>query len=675
MDGFATGGRIKRSGSRCPAGRMVARFLARLLLSGVFVGSAVDLAAQIPIAQMDHKSWTPREGAPNNIEDIVQGTDGFLWLTTDDGLYRFDGVAFERYRPPEGSAPVSENFTAINATRDGSLWLSYLTKGLARIKDRHITNYTERVGLPSAQIISVVEREDGSFWAGGSAGLLKITNSSVAVVGAAYGMPAGLVSNLAKDSEGNLWAAQQDQVMVLPRGANRFLMAATRSSHERCGISPNRDGGVWSWCTDSEPLMRFRLSGNKIQQTVVIPRISAWAVRQARDGAVWIGTKSSGVLRFYPAAQPTEGFDPSQLESFTTRDRLTGAFAFKVIEDGEGSIWVGTANGLDQFRPAPFRAIDVGESAPVVLPQGKSDSRFIVASDHVADLTTGLPNFLSLRIPEWTRSLYRSEDGTLWIGSNGHLWTYASGRFSPQSLPANLKGSQQPVLAVIEDDSQKLWISVGQGNGLFRLDGEHWVSQGGHPEFPRGTALCAARDPSGALWFGYLEGRVVRLHNGRLQEFGQSEGLDVGAAKVFAVAGDDVWIGGETGVEVLRRNRFFPLRLEGGEPLRGVTGLAFAPDGALWINQSSGVLRVDKGEIAAGLSDPNYTTKFRALGETLSADSIVNPSVVVFVQFDDGQLAKYTSIVSLIRDRSVQNADHSLGTSIPPPELSRIAIS
>jgi ligand-binding sensor domain-containing protein len=141
------------------------------------------------------------------------------------------------------------------------------------------------------------------------------------------------------------------------------------------------------------------------------------------------------------------------------------------------------------------------------------------------------------------------------------------------------------------------------------------------------------------------------------------------------VAGDDVWIGGETGVEVLRRNRFFPLRLEGGEPLRGVTGLAFAPDGALWINQSSGVLRVDKGEIAAGLSDPNYTTKFRALGETLSADSIVNPSVVVFVQFDDGQLAKYTSIVSLIRDRSVQNADHSLGTSIPPPELSRIAIS
>lgn len=602
-----------RSGRRRPSGRMVARFLAGLLFSGVFVvGSAVDLAAQIPISQMDHKSWTPREGAPANIEDIVQGTDGFLWLTTDDGLYRFDGVAFGRYVPPAGSALLSENFTSINATRDGSLWLSYLTNGLARIKDGHITNYTEREGLPNGQIISVVEREDGSFWAGGVSGLLKITDSRLVTTGAAYGMPAGPVQRLAEDSDGNLWAAQQYQLMVLPRGASRFLLATSRFSHGQCGLSRSRDGGVWWWCSDSEPLLRFRVSGGKIQQTLVIPHISAWAVRQAGDGAVWIGTESSGLLRFYPSVQQTEGIDPSQVETFDTRDRLTGDFAFRIVEDREGSIWVGTANGLDQFRPVPFRAVDVGQSAPVVLPQGKSDSRFIVASDRVADLTTGLARFLSLRVPEWTRSLYRSEDGTLWIGGNGHLWTYASSRFSPQSLPANLKGSQRPILAIIEDDSHRIWISVGQGNGLFRLDGEHWVSQGGYPEFPHGTALCAARDPSGALWFGYFDGRVVRLDKGRLQKFGQSEGLDAGAVKVFALSGNDVWVGGETGVEVFRRNRFFPLRLEGGEHLRGVTGLAFAPDGALWINQSSGVLRVDKGEIAAGLSDPDYAAKFRS---------------------------------------------------------------
>src|SRR5262249_46642795 len=59
--------------------------------------------AQESLAQMYHRSWTVREGAPANIEDMIQGPDGFLWITTDNGLYRFDGVTFERYRPPNGA--------------------------------------------------------------------------------------------------------------------------------------------------------------------------------------------------------------------------------------------------------------------------------------------------------------------------------------------------------------------------------------------------------------------------------------------------------------------------------------------------------------------------------------------------------------------------------------------
>jgi len=612
VNAFGAGSWMHHWWRYCNIRRGLTNALSRVLILGVlkFAGG-LALFAQIPIAQMYHKSWTPRDGAPNDIEDIVQGPDGFLWLTTDAGLYRFDGVSFERYTPSNGSTLLSDTFTEIFATRDGSLWISYLFGGLARLKDGHIRNYTEQDGfLPHSQINSLVEDRDGSFWAGGLRGLQKITNSRVTEVGTEEGMPAGLILSLVMDQDGSLWATLPHELMVLPSGSKRFLVAGTWSGDERGACTRSRDGGVL--CRQPNgPLMRFQVSGDRILRTGVSPSLPLNSLIQADDGAVWMGTRSNGLRRFYPGLRPEAKFDASHMEMFTSLDGLTGNSAFRIIQDREGSIWMATTNGLDQFRPVPFRALDIGQSAPVLLPQGKLDSHFIVANDHIVDLTTGRPTVLQLSIPEWTRSLYQTEDGTLWIGTNGHIWRYAGERFSAQSLPQNLKGSRQTILAMIEDDSHGMWVSIGQDNGLFRLDRGHWVNQGGYPGFPHGTVLSAARDQAGGLWFGYLEGRVVRLYKGRLREFGGADGLDVGGVKVFTVNATDVWVGGDTGVGISRGDRFFALGLAGSEPIRGVTGLAIAPDGALWINQSTGVFRIEKAEIESWLANPRYLAKYR----------------------------------------------------------------
>ena len=198
--------------------------LTLLLLGVVTLEGAVDLSAQIPIAQMYHKSWTPRDGAPNNIEDIARGGDGFLWLTTDDGLYRFDGVSFERYTSRDGSRLLSEHLIAIAATRDGSIWVSYATGGIGRIKNGQVTNFGEGDGLRRGQISQLLEDKDGSVWAKGTAGLQVITQSKVTQIGAESGLPAETAGWLATDNDGNLWVPLQRALMVLPHGAKRFLV-------------------------------------------------------------------------------------------------------------------------------------------------------------------------------------------------------------------------------------------------------------------------------------------------------------------------------------------------------------------------------------------------------------------------------------------------------------------
>ncbi|PMY48650.1 hypothetical protein C1Y31_32720, partial [Pseudomonas sp. FW305-25] len=60
--------------------------------------------------QFHHSNWTIEDGAPPDIWAIAQTTDGFLWLGTGGGLYRFDGIRFEEIRPRIGKLP-SRNIT------------------------------------------------------------------------------------------------------------------------------------------------------------------------------------------------------------------------------------------------------------------------------------------------------------------------------------------------------------------------------------------------------------------------------------------------------------------------------------------------------------------------------------------------------------------------------------
>src|SRR5260370_22578926 len=115
------------------------------------------VAAQEPVrslAQLYHTAWTTRDGAPAQITALPQTADGFLWLGSSTGLFRFDGIRFELFEPPPQQSLRSGDISALLPLRDGGLWVGYRLGGASLIEPESIRISGEGDSLPSRTVLT-----------------------------------------------------------------------------------------------------------------------------------------------------------------------------------------------------------------------------------------------------------------------------------------------------------------------------------------------------------------------------------------------------------------------------------------------------------------------------------------------------------------------------------------
>src|SRR5260370_41333111 len=135
-------------------------------------GSGV--AAQEPVrslAQLYHTAWTTRDGAPAQITALAQTADGFLWLGSSTGLFRFDGIRFELFEPPPQQALRSGDISALLPLRDGGLWVGYRLGGARLLAPESIRRYGEGERLPSGTVVTCAAGAAGIIVGGGAGGV------------------------------------------------------------------------------------------------------------------------------------------------------------------------------------------------------------------------------------------------------------------------------------------------------------------------------------------------------------------------------------------------------------------------------------------------------------------------------------------------------------------------
>ena len=594
--------------------RQPTRFLGFCTIATAFLLSSTHVLGQVEpasqsLAEMYHSSWTIRDGAPSSIESIAQTQDGYIWLGTDSGLFRFDGQRFERYRPTSGEDFLPGTIQTLMATEDGGLWIGYASVGASFLKDGHNVNFGKPEGLTAGSITRFARDQSGVIWAASYAALWRYEGSLWKKVDAALGYPAEYAANVFVDSRGTVWVGSGKQLLYLTEGSKRFEVALQQTD-ELYELAQAPDGTLWIGFKDRAQVRQLAGPDGKL---IEHPKTFQYAARRllfGKDGSLWVASDSQGVYRLAEPSAVSSAHLSQQdtVQHFSAGDGLTSDNTYDLLNDREGSTWVVSTQGLDHFRQAALTAVKLPKDwFRIAIVADGSDS---ILAGHKGMLHIGRTGISAVNasLKEIT-CIYRDPHGTIWIGEADGLWSYSSTGLTPIALPAGLDPLFHIVQTMTMDASGGLWVSFLHTGFMHYAQGQ-WS----RPSFPSASnhdpGLSTYTDSAGRIWFGLKHSRVEVLSGSEQIRYGPQTGIDIGDVTAFHERSGQIWIGGWQGVAFQKQDGFHSLHLAGDAAIEGVSGVIQLTSGDLWVNQSSGVLRIAAEEVQRVMQNPEYRARF-----------------------------------------------------------------
>ena len=310
------------------------------------------LNPSLAVSQYAHTAWTVRDGfSLGNVYAMAQTPDGYLWLGTEFGLFRFDGVRFLPWQPPAGQQLPDKNINSLLVTRDGSLWIGTFG-GLVILRDGRLARPP---ALHDQFVASLFEDREGTVWAASldRAGRLCAIRNGGAKCSGEDGAFGRAVWAMYEDGSGTLWAGAESGVWRLRPGPPQRYRTRT----ELIGLNRTEDGrllmalhgaGLMQLAGDEVEAYPIRDAVNR-NRLLADHEVNANKLLRDRDGGLWIGTVDRGLIHLRDG----------RADLFRRSDGLSGDVILSLFEDREGNVWVASTGGLDRFRELPVTTISV----------------------------------------------------------------------------------------------------------------------------------------------------------------------------------------------------------------------------------------------------------------------------------------------------------------------------
>ncbi len=590
-----------------------------IFLLGVALAISFAAPAQEPrrLAHYVHQRWIEGSEAPVPIVAIAQGRDGFLWLATGDGLFRFDGQRFESIpveagRAGQGHGPPS----ALLVTRDGGVWTSFETSRRFAVYRRGALRLLEAPAAPT-RIVEMKEGADGSIWAltaNYNAEVLRYHDGTWRTYDADDGLPKRNAANMLVAADGAVWIACSTAIARLPPGGERFEVVHHAL---RAKVSQDPAGRIWV----SEPDATYPITGpggRGAPEPLHAPhRTGSSEVRGTPvfdgKGNLWLATRYDGVKRLpAPGASRDGGVEA---ESFTSREGLSSDVTNQVMEDREGNLWVATEGGLDRFRPSTLIA-EPALSSPAAfgdkLLDASDGSVYVGQARTLYRIAPGgepSPVLHDLTEPE---SLCEAPDGAIWVGLATRILVWANGRVRETIERPDLAASHNIIYDCAFDAHGAYWISAA-GSGVHRYRDGRWqtlLQPGDQVDFypttmvrsPRGGVVVQSGNR--LVWMEDAGQTLTRL------DFGASDlkvlTLYTTGAHVFAAGAFGLSRHGADGV----RTAWAPQVSQGSR----INGIVRTPQGDTWLAYPKSLVRMTTQELERAFADKVLPVPTLSLG-------------------------------------------------------------
>jgi signal transduction histidine kinase/ligand-binding sensor domain-containing protein len=587
---------VVRATRRCPAsasGLILVSLLIFLMPSAWAVDSSTHLS------QYGHTTWRIQDGYfGGRLSEVAQTADGYLWIATDTGLLRFDGVRFVPWTPPAGSQLPSPKIRTLMAASDGSLWIG-MDPGLSHWINGKLVNFDIR-----GAVGDFTEGRDHAVWfiytLARQTQVCQVVDNTPKCdeVKDRDSTPEGAIT---QDANGDIWLGTIHGAVRWRRdGVSKFDVPALHSLEGVDGVEsiavtpegtiligiamPGRglgleelQNGVW------KPYRKPGLDGSQL--TVAATLVD-------RQGAVWLGTLQQGLFR-------VKG---EQVEHFGRSDGLSGDSVRSIYEDHEGNLWVVTSNGTDLFRDLRVITFSTHEnlgteevdsvvaSSDGTVWVGGAESLDALRNGRISSIRTGkgLPG-------GQVGVIFEDHSHQLWVGLDHSLFLYKDGSFRPitrkDGSPIGFVGR------IAEDRNNNIWATVfHQGNvSLLRIHDHRIQEELTPPQVPRSQLLIS--DSDGDLWEAPAGGGLARLKDAHAETF-VFEGISHPHLEQMILASDGSILGATaSGVVAWKDNKRQMLTVQNGLPCDSVHGLVNDSQGNLWLNMQCGLVELAAADL------------------------------------------------------------------------------
>ena len=559
-----------------------------LTLVAPLVAAALDTDKPFDDYVVD--SWDVKQGLPQiSVLAVTQDADGYLWFGTQAGLARFDGVRFQRYNPRD-TLGVNSNIQALLADDRRRLWIG-TALGLLVMEDGRFRRvlpadasgaptqafpvpalamdggrvlvagadgvYTPEGGrlrrlhaLPEAAL-SLLPRADG-LWAGGAGRVYRIRPGATD----AFPLPAAQGSAVTALAwhHGSLWAATNRGLFRQQRGG--WLRVGDGSTPTIEAMAGDRDGNLW--IATSQTLERLR-DGRPVERIQGRPgSIAIRSIYEDRDGNLWLGSQTEGVTRVWNGY--TRRIDQSQGLATPLLWAISGA--------PDGSVWLGTADGVEVWRGGRIQQAIPGARLP-----------------H--------PEAYSLL----------AETDQVWIGTRAGAAVLRAGRVEEPAVLAPLRNLQ--INGILRDRGGRLWFA--SSNGLFALGHDQRLVRYGRSEGLDDTRIRIVHETrDGRLLVGSTRG-LYEWRDGRIVALGQQTGLDADiAVTALLELSNGHWVAGSSNgdsLHVFDGKEWHAFGGARGLPINIPFHLA-EDAGSLWVAGMQGVYRLRLDQLERALHSP-----------------------------------------------------------------------
>lgn len=548
--------------------------------------------------------WSVEEGAPSRINTITQSRDGFLWIGGVDGLFRFDGVYFEKMAPLGRQEPrivVSD----LLATRDGAIWIGLARGGGVRVwKNGRLTD--PKMPNASREVNHMAEGPDGSVWIarGGRStrSLSRFYKGGWQEFDINSGLPREPVWNILFAADRTQWLALETGIYKRDPGSGPFKYTGIQV-WPRASLSESTAGDIW--VSDRTGTRRVSQQRASVSAGVSYPTKGGIRTLFDENGDFWGVTWRSGAFRVPALGLPFARERSAKVLAFDTQEGLLSDTLRAIYEDREGNIWIGGELGLNMIRRVPISIAPEIEANPVENYKLAVDKAGVVYVGDASGIYRILPKGSPQRLAApagFVEALCSSKSGGVWAVLRDRLVHINGPQLNAFSKPGEFVAS-----SCSEDKEGRIWVPA-LDKGLRWYERGRWGTWEGFTEdvgIP-GNALTMP-DGRSAIHFRMAGPKLVDPPFYPLVDKAlptrSVEGLFSGKA-TFYVSGARGLVAPLLAGQPLLDSRIYPWAAS-------LNGLAETSAGETWAIGDKGIVRLQTSDLAIAFRQPGKSIPYR----------------------------------------------------------------